>query len=173
MVLLDTDFLSLIFRQEPGKLPLDPETKEEIRRPKEKIDFLIETLSREQQKILIPTPVLSELLCLLKDDAPGVLSKLTDTYGFEIAPFDTKAAVEAAMAMNAARTQGSKKGGSAKTWHEIKFDRQIVAIAKSRQVDTVYSNDKDIRKYCDTDSIRVISVWELPDPPPRQEEFFD
>ena len=61
-----------------------------------------------------------------------------------------------------------KKGGSKGTWAKVKFDRQIIAIAKVREVSVIYSNDDDIRSFARKEGMKVISVWDLPDPPPEQ-----
>lgn len=172
MVLFDTDFLSLLLHEHTNKI-IDPKTKKSVERVKEKIRHLIDTLDKTREKILVPTPVLSEILCLCGDSANEVLAELMDAYGFEPAPFDVVAAVEAAIAISRARIGGGKKAGSKKNWAEVKFDRQIVAIAKSRGVSAIYSNDEDVIKYARHDEIRVISIWDLPEPPPQQADFLE
>ena len=63
---------------------------------------------------------------------------------FSIEPFDARAAVEAAASTRKALAKGNKKSGSTRTWQAVKTDRQIVAIAKTRGVTRIYSNDTDI-----------------------------
>src|ERR1700730_11754504 len=97
MAALDADFLILLLHPNPHA-PLDPRTKQPVSRVKEKVEHLVATLEKAREKIVIPTPALSEALALAKDKASDYLAELTNTYGVEIAGFDTLAAVEAAIA---------------------------------------------------------------------------
>jgi hypothetical protein len=55
------------------------------------------------------------------------------------------------------------------TWAKVKFDRQIVAIAKTKGVTAIYSNDSDIHRICKQENIPCFGVWDLPDPPAKQD----
>lgn len=61
MVVFDTSVLLLILGPK-AKAPQDPETGQPIERASDRIEYLIDTLHNDQQKIIIPTPVLSEVL---------------------------------------------------------------------------------------------------------------
>ena len=77
-----------------------------------------------------------------------------------------RAAIEvAAMTRNAIDSGKGKKGGSAATWAKIKYDRQIVAIAKVSNADTIYSDDGDIAGIAAATNIKVIGLADLPLPP--------
>lgn len=172
MALFDADFLGILLHPNP-RAPLDPTTKKPIPRLKERLEHLVSTLEKVREKILIPTPALSEVLALAADKSSDYLAELTNNTCFEVAPFDQVAAVEAAVAAYEAKQRGGKKAGSTSTWAKIKFDRQIIAIAKVRGVTTIYSNDEDIRKAAARENIKVVSVWDLPDPPPKQTKMFN
>ncbi len=172
MIALDADFMFFLLHPNPGSV-IEPKTKKPVPHAKEKVEWLISSLEKAREKILIPTPALSEVLTLAMDKASDYLSELTNTYGFELASFDAMAAVEAAVATADAKKRGNKRGGSSGTWAKIKFDRQIVAIAKVRGVTAIYSNDEDIRRWGEKENIKVVSVWDLPDPPPKQTEMFE
>jgi predicted nucleic acid-binding protein len=167
MVLFDSDFLCFLLLDDPGVIA-HPRTRKPVERAKEKIEHLISSLAARREKVILPTPALSEILCLAADHAHEVLAALTGTYRFQLAAFDVMAAVEAAMATAKAIAKRDKKGGSKSTWAKVKFDRQIVAIAKTRGVAEIYSNDEDIRRFAKKEGMKVISVWDLPDPPPEQ-----
>jgi predicted nucleic acid-binding protein len=171
MVGIDADFLTLLLHPSP-RVPMDPSTGKPVDRAKERVRHFIETLGKTREKIVIPTPALSEVLALAVDRASEYLAELTNFYGLEIAPFDQVAAVEAAIATADAKRRGSKKGGSAGSWAKVKFDRQIVAICKVRGVDTIYSNDEDVRKFAEREGMTAKAIWDLPDPPPEQEDLF-
>jgi len=167
MVLFDCDSLCFLFCDNPGKI-IDPSTRKSVERPKEKIEYLIKVLASKREKIVLPTPALNEILCLAGNDAHEVLAALTNTYGFELAAFDVRAAVEAAIITRNALAKGNKTRGSKSTWAKLKFDRQIIAIAKSRGVSVIYANDADIHRFAKKEELEVISVRDLPDPPLEQ-----
>jgi hypothetical protein len=81
-------------------------------------------------------------------------------------PFDKKAALELALLAEKVRKHsGKKKGNSGGTWAKVKFDWQIVAIAKAQNVSTIYSEDPEIKKLATLVGIAVKSVADLPLPP--------
>jgi hypothetical protein len=84
---------------------------------------------------------------------------------FRIMPFDSLAAIEAAAMTRTAIDAGDKRGGSEATWAKVKFDRQIVAIAKITQATAIYSDDADVRAIAAAEGIPVIGLAELPLPP--------
>ena len=49
----------------------------------------------------------------------------------------------------------------------MKYDRQIVAVAKVCGATTIYSDDKDVRTLAKTVKIEVIGVADLPLPPEK------
>ena len=64
---------------------------------------------------------------------------------FSIAPFDKKAAIEAAALLEKAFRRG-KKRNPAMTKTKMKYDRLIAAIAKAHGAGAIYSDDEDIHK---------------------------
>jgi hypothetical protein len=56
----------------------------------------------------------------------------------------------------------NKKGGVAAAWAKVKFDRQIVAIAKVFKVSMIYSDDGDVRALAKPERIPVTRLEELP-----------
>jgi predicted nucleic acid-binding protein len=166
----DADILLMLFMPDVPA-PLDPKTQKPVDRAKERIENLIETLDTERKKIIIPTPALSEFLARAGVAAPKILDNLNDSARFKIVPFDERAAVEAAASTYEAHQAGDKRGGSQSSWSKIKFDRQIVAIAKVENAEVIYSDDDDVRRFAKKCGIRVIGVSELPLPPPKQTEM--
>jgi hypothetical protein len=66
----------------------------------------------------------------------------------------------------AAIASGGKKGANSKaSWAKVKYDRQIVAIAKVAQATAIYSDDDDVKSIGKSVGIPVISFAELPLPP--------
>lgn len=73
-----------------------------------------------------------------------------------------------AAAIREAIQEGDKKAGATGPWAKVKFDRQIVAIAKVQGADVIYSDDEDIVRYASRVNISVVRVADLPIPPPEQ-----
>jgi PIN domain len=129
-----------------------------------RIAHLVATLDKSKDDIVVPTPALSEVLIGAGDAAPAYLEILNKTARIRIAPFGSRAAVEAAARHREAIDARDKKEGS-QTWPKVKFDRQIVAIAKVENADCIYSNDADVVRLGQKDGIRVVMLDQLPDPP--------
>lgn len=156
MEAFDSTFLTLLF------VPNAPSSAD---RGRERIDYLIGGIHGSGGRIVIPTPVLSELLIGVGHSRSLVVSELTRTPKFIIAPFDTRAAIELAL-MTDRVGKHFKKSDPGGTYAKVKFDRQIVAICKVNNVKTIYSEDSDIRKIAEAEGINVKTVADLPLPVP-------
>ena len=166
MVLFDTDYLSCVLCKPKGTI-LDPQTGSPVDRPRERIEHLITTMSSKRERILIPTPVLAEIMVI--DAVGGILEYLKGSSSFDVVSFDQIAAIEVSQMLKKIRK--NKRGDSGKTWSEIKFDHQIVSVAVARGASAIYSNDKHVSKLGRAAGISVVHVAELPEPPPTQSEF--
>lgn len=51
--------------------------------------------------------------------------------------------------------------GSTAGWQQVKFDRQIAAIAKANGAETFYTDDKDQAKFAELLSLKVMHTWDL------------
>ena len=47
----------------------------------------------------------------------------------------------------------------------MRFDRQIIAIAKTREADCIYTDDTNLAHVARENGIRAVMTWELPLPP--------
>lgn len=154
-VLFDTSVLILAL-QPNAKPPLDPSTDKPVEHAKQRVEYLIKTLSKAKAKVIIPSPVLSELLVGAGAAGPQYIQELQKS-PFRVSPFDTRAAIECADAM----ANHGTKGKSAETRAKVKFDRQIVAIAKVERVDAIYSDDDHIHKLGAQAGLKVVRTFEL------------
>lgn len=132
-----------------SKAPLDPVTNAPLMNAGERVKYLIEELADKRETVIVPTPVLCEVLVHAAAAATKYLDELRKNDAVRIVPFGEMAAIEAAMALKDALRRGghrvdSANPGSTKT--KIKFDRQIIAIAKVEEAGPIYSDDDDIRK---------------------------
>jgi rRNA-processing protein FCF1 len=163
MVIFDSTFALLVWL--PGVPASVPQAKE-------RIEHLINELHTQQNKIIIPTPVITELLVRAGSAGPQYLVEITKSVKFRVAPFDTRAAVEAAALLGTALKGGKKKGSSGTgSWPKTKFDHQIVAIAKVEGGDTVYTDDDDLGKLALKVGLKVVTLADLPLPPSKTPLF--
>jgi predicted nucleic acid-binding protein len=129
--------------------------------------LLLETLQKSKTRIIIPTPALSEFLA--RADIK-LLDRINTASAFKIVSFDQRAAIEAAEMTRKAIRESDKKGpAGGATWAKIKFDRQIVAIAKVENATTIYSTDEDVAKHAKQYGIACFGIADLPLPPAMQE----
>ena len=90
-----------------------------------------------------------------------------------VRPFDELAAIELAAMEIEARKTGDKRGAISQPWTKVKFDRQIVAIAKVNSATRIYSDDGDVRAFATKAGLEVVTSWELPLPPAKQTGLFE
>jgi len=165
MVVFDATMLLLLLRPDSGH-PVDSSGKP-IGNVQERIAFLVQRLERTRIRIVVPTPVLSEVLVHAGHTGPAIVETLTRSTVFRVVPFDTLAAVEAALMTHTAISAGDKRSGSVAPWAKVKFDRQIVAIAKVTKATMIYSDDADVRALAAAEDIPVTGLEELSLPPAK------
>lgn len=170
MVVMDATTLLLLLYPN-ASAPLDEITGRPIEKCKERIELLLQNLSQAGIQVMVPTPVLSEVLVTTGADKARVLNEIGNTYAFVVQPFDTLAAVEVAM-LTDTDLQANKKLSPDETKAKIKYDRQIIAIAKVHGVKTIYSDDGKLGKKAVANGITVVRTVDLPLPPePPQAEL--
>ena len=167
MVAIDNTFLSLMLHPR-AKPPKDPATGKPVERIGDRIEKLQEDLDSESERIILPTPVLSEFLILAGRDGPGYLEKLSSLKNILVKPFDQVAEIELAAVEVEDRLKEGKRGGSGSPWAKLRFDRQIVAIARTNKATRIYSDDEDVMKFARRLGIEVIRTWELALPSAKQ-----
>lgn len=163
MVVFDATILILWFAKN-AKPPVDPATSLPVTLVKERIAYLIDSLSKAKTRIIVPTPAFSELMVHAEKAGPEWSTTISRSSYFKVADFDQLAAIEVAAVIRDARIAGEKRSGSEATWAKVKFDRMIVAIAKVQRATTIYSDDSDIRRHGQASGLDVIGTAELPLP---------
>ena len=156
--------LYLVYPDAPA--PIDPATGVEVSEPFVRIEGLLEGLDSRESVIIVPTPVLSELLIRAEGRQPEVLAAITGRRAVEIAPFDVQAAVE-----NAAlrRTQKRAGGRTSQAKNEVRFDLQILAIARARGAQIMYTDDASLRSRCAVEKMVVRGIADLPIPESKRQ----
>lgn len=163
MILLDATTLLLLI-EPSARPPRDPSTGKPLEKCRERIEHLLQTLSDPQVQVVLPTPVLAEVLVRAGNARNQYLTELTTNHVFRPASFDERAAVELSMILDG-DAKSKKKLTGTQTWAKLKFDRQIIAIAKVQRVTTIYSDDTDLAKCAVDNGLTVTHTWELPLPP--------
>jgi len=141
-----------------------------------RIDHLVATIQKTGERIVVPTPALSELLVKAGDAGPEYLNIIARSKFFRVAEFGERAAVEAAALTRDAKSQGAKRGATpGSTWEKVKFDRQIVAIALVVGAATIYTTDEQLARHATAAGIVAIALDDLPEPtvPPQIEMRLD
>jgi hypothetical protein len=153
--LFDTTFMALL-TDDITPAPAPPPGVHDTAR--DRLTYLLETLDDEHIDLVVPTPVLAEMLSFGPLDIPAALAVLKGLSRLRIEAFGERAAFECALML---RGTGRGRGPKAK----IKFDHQIVAIAKVVGADVVYSDDDDVQKLCQRERLLCFGVWDLPPRP--------
>lgn len=109
--------------------------------------YLLEELEKARDHVIVPAPVLMEVLLGLEPARhQSFLSRLARQ--FVIAPFDARAAAEAAsiwLATNAGRSISAGLQSALKsTRNEIRCDTMILGIAVSRGASALYTEDSTL-----------------------------
>ena len=149
-----------------------PDVPCEITDAKARVDYLLEDLEKRREKVLIPAPALAEILVHAGEAGPAFLTTILKSSRFQVADFDTRAAVEVAFAIAKARKAGNKRGkGNKDNWQKIKYDHQVVAISKVAGAAVLYSNDPALANFAEINGMKVVSLADLPTPPSKAPLF--
>lgn len=148
----DTTFLTLMF---------NPSATHPVADARERVEFLISDIHGRGDKVIIPTPALSEILIKTGKARNEIILELSKSAKFLLAPFDVRAALELSLMSDAAFTRKDKKAGATGTWVKVKFDRQIVAIAKVFRASRIYSEDPEIRAIAKREGLAALSVADI------------
>ncbi len=167
MIIFDSTYLVVYLNPNPPP-PTDREGKP-VERFKERVAYLAATLDVSNQVIGVPAPAMAEVLVRAGKGRAQLVSVLSDRWHFEILPFDSRAAIEASELI--AEIKSNKEPWV--TWAKVKFDIQIVSIAKAEAASVIYADDTDIEKYARRVKIPVVRICDLPLPPPPEEKPID
>lgn len=160
-VAIDAGVLSQFLYEDYAEI-VDFKTGKIIDHARERIDGLIQKIEKDKDLIIIPTPALSEALVVVAPDVQKYLDQVHQQSCFKIADFDERAAIEVALRAKYALTAGDKKEAVKSSWKKVKYDRQIVAIAKVEAVSVIYSADRFIHKHAELWGLKALNISELP-----------
>jgi len=169
VVVLDSVILALLVdpHAEP---PSEPGGRGPVPRVRERLDLLVSEIEDIHDRILIPTPVLFELLALSGAAAPGYFETLSKSSFFRIVGFDQRAALEAASLLREGTGgRGHDDATTASDWNDTLAPSdlirlQIVAIAKVHGADAMYSEDAALRRLAQNQGIDARRLADMPEP---------
>ena len=139
-----------------------------------RVDHLVATIQKTSERIIVPTPALSELLVKAGDAGPRYLEIIARSKYFRVAEFGERAAVEAAAMTREAMEKGGFRGEVPEADRsKVKFDRQIVAIARVVGASTIYTNDDQLGRHAKSAGIEAVNLGQLPEPPVIPQMAFD
>jgi hypothetical protein len=160
---IDNTFLTLLLNPWAAPRP-NPATGQPISHCRQRIDALVDDLSRRNGTLLVPAPALAEALSA-SNVIEAYFNDLKQYSAIEVAPFDGKAAYEFGRIIRAAIASGDKRSGQTGHWQHVKMDRAIVAVAVSRSATVFYSDDARQIAYANLAGLMVKSTWDLDLPP--------
>lgn len=160
MVVFDATFLLLLVDPSAAP-PLDPATGQPVSQAKERVEYLLSELQKSGERVVVPTPALAEALVGATGPIGELVALLTASYKLKTASFDELAAVEVALMAD----KSSVGVLNDETKAKVKYDRQIIAIAKVIQADAIYSDDKNLRSKARAVGMRAVGLEELDLPP--------
>lgn len=163
IVVVDTSALILLINPS-ARPPRHPLTHEPVEKARERIEYFLGTLSTTDV-VMVPTPVLAEALVRSGDAAGELLAAMSGQARLKIVPFDTRAAYETAAMTKEAVAAGHKRHASGEPWQKVKFDRQIVAIARVANAGMILADDKGLVSFAREVGCTAKSTWELDLPP--------
>lgn len=163
MVVFDATLL-LVLLSAKTAVSLDSRTGNPIERGRERVDFLLVELSKKRTQIIIPTPALAEILVWSGPAGPEYLKIINAAAAFRVVPFEEKAAIEVAEMTREELKRGVPRDRNL-TLAKLKYDRQIVAIARVVGASAIYTDDVDLKKVARRSDIHVVSLDQLPLPP--------
>ena len=163
-MILAVDSSALILLVNPAaNPPVDPKTKLPVAHARERVEMFLAGLSATDT-LIIPTPVLAEVLVGAEEGGPGLLEAISGMARVKVRPFGERAAVETAMMTREAIAAGDKRGGSQAPWQKVKVDRQVVAVARAENATRIYADDHNLVEFARRLGMDVVSTWDLPVP---------
>ena len=162
ILVVDSSALALLINP-AATPPIDPSTGLRVAHARARIEALVAGLGASDA-VVVPTPVLAEVLVRAEEGAPGILEQLGGIARVRVRPFDERAAIEVALMTREAIRAGHKSGGSDQPWQKVKFDRQIIAIARVAGATKLYADDGNLARFARLVEMDVVSTWDLPVP---------
>jgi predicted nucleic acid-binding protein len=150
-------------------LSLRPSIPASVDNAKERVLLLLEELRLSNEKVVIPTPALTEFLVHAEEAGPRYLDEIQKSSKFKIASYGVRAAIDVAQVIAEAVTRKDKRDGTRDTLAKVNFDRQIAGTCKAEGCHTLYTDDHTLKNFARRLGLRVVTLADLPTPAPPPE----
>lgn len=158
----DSTMLSLLLNPKSKAVP-DPATGKPIEFARERVQDLVRRLNKSRQKIIIPTPVTAEILSAVGPTNADYLRIINRARIFEVKSFDEVAAMELAF-LNRDVFAQQDRVNKVENRQKVKVDRQILAVCKVANCETLYTDDANLRNRAEMCGIKALGIADLPVP---------
>lgn len=126
---------------------------------------LLHFIKENTAEIILPSPVYSELL-LISSVTADLLDKYLGNNGrFITCPYDVRSARILAEVEKPELTKGNKRSDRTETMARLKFDRQILSIAKRNNTEVIITSDKGFIKDACRYDLKTMCATEMELPP--------
>jgi predicted nucleic acid-binding protein len=165
-VIFDTNFFTY-FSDSQGSFSFVPDDSNDTL--EDRFDFLLENLQESYSKIIIPAPVLAEVLAARNSNEETILEIISGQSNFIFSDFDTRQSIEFGIVF-----KNYSRG--AENRNSFKFDMLILACAKIEGASTIYTADEGLKKKAQKMGMKAINFQELakrPAPPAPANDTID
>lgn len=163
-VAIDTNILVRLISTREDQRLVDPRSGEEIDRTAERAAALVMSLEERRATLIIPSPVLAEFLVGVEpEQMQTYIDAVQSVRCIEVAPFDDRAAIECALLVD--ELERRQLSGEQETKAKVRFDRQIIAIAKVAGAHQLYSHDRNLLAKARAAGLNVRTLADVPVPP--------
>ena len=166
-ICIDSNYFAVLIDQASGTIQDQKGSAIEFVRER-----LLHFIKENKAEVILPSPVYSELL-MISTVTTELLDKYLGNNGrFIICPYDVRAArVHAEVEKPILRKD--KRAGRNETMARLKFDRQILSIAKQNGVELIVTSDTGVISDSKRYDINTICVAEMDLPPSIRQPGLD
>lgn len=170
-IAVDTSALTILLNPN-ARIPADPQSGEPISYARDRILGFVARIEKERRKLVIPTPVVAELLTAIGPNTADYLRVINRKAVFQVLPFDEISAIELAFLNRDVFASSDQKTG-AEPWQKMKVDRQIIAVTKVAKCGAILTGDRGLASRAKLCNIEPLSIADLPVPDQARQHEMD
>lgn len=167
IVALDATALILLLDDQANG-PLDASTNRPVQNTTGRMTYLASQVSKARGRLVIPAPAFAEAIVKIEPSAVQQHLTIIERSRFiRIAEFNKLAALElAAMQRSLIDTFPRRlRKSETSTRSKVKFDQQIVSIAKVERADVLVSDDDGLVAFAKHFRLKTLGIKDLDEPP--------
>lgn len=160
IIAIDNSVLTLILNPSAKASP-DPSTGLPTPDIELKLLSLLDDLSAQNARLIVPTPAISEALCVATPSSE-LLEKLDSFSCIDPQGFGMRAAIDLADLIKANKGEIRKiRDDATKAWQHLKMDFLIVGVALASKASAIYTDDKSQSEFAKLAGLDVRHTWDL------------